>query len=81
MIEPKPAHSPRRRNADYRWTRPKILAFLHGLARTGSVAQAARSVGMSRQSAYRLRARAGERFAAGWDEGLELARVLRIGAR
>ena len=61
-------HPLRRTNADYRWTKPKLLAFLQALARTGSVAQAARGVGMSRQSAYRLRARMGADFAAVWDE-------------
>ena len=33
------------------------MAFLHALAEHGKVATAARSVGMSRQSAYRLRTR------------------------
>ena len=46
-----------RRNADYRWTVPKVAAFLRALSESGSVAEAARSVGMSRQAAYRLRAR------------------------
>lgn len=57
----------RRANADYRWTSPKAIAFLDALAAGESVAAAARLVGMSRQSAYRLRARAGGRFAQGWD--------------
>ena len=61
----------RRSNADYRWTVPKVRAFMEALAVHGSVAEAARAVGMSRQSAYRLRARlAGGPFA----EGFELAR-------
>lgn len=68
---------PRRSNVEYRWTKPKILAFLHALGTMGSVARAARSVGMSRQSAYRLRAQMGSRFAAVWDEGLALACVFR----
>ena len=51
------ASHPRRRNADYRWTKPKILAFLRALGESGSVTAAARAVGMSRQSAYRLRQR------------------------
>lgn len=61
--QPSPAHpsSPRKRvrrcNADYRWTMPKVTAFLEALCECGSVAEAARSVGMGRQSAYRLRAR------------------------
>lgn len=77
MTQPRRPRSLRRSNADYRWTRPKILAFLHGLGDTGSVAAAARRVGMSRQSAYRLRARLGEQFAGLWDEGLRLAAVRR----
>ena len=40
-----------RRNADYRWTVPKVAAFLRALSESGSVAEAARSVGMSRQAA------------------------------
>ena len=48
---------PRQRNADYRWTVPKVAAFLEALSLSGSVAAAAREVGMSRQSAYRLRKR------------------------
>ena len=43
-------------------------AFLAQLYLTGSVAAAARAVGMSRMAAYRLRARSGaESFAAMWD--------------
>ena len=38
---------------------PKVVAFLEALAASGQVAEAARAVGMSRQSAYRLRARLG----------------------
>lgn len=47
----------RRSNADYRWTHARIRAFFEALGQSGKVAEAARSVGMSRQSAYRLRAR------------------------
>ncbi|PNU04120.1 hypothetical protein [Novosphingobium guangzhouense] len=68
---------PRRTNADYRWTRTKIHAFVTALARTGEVAAAAREVGMSRQSAYRLRARLGPQFAQVWNEGLAWAEELR----
>ena len=53
---PSPTIRPRC-HADYRWTVPKVAAFLKALAESGSVAGAAREVGMSRQSAYRLRAR------------------------
>ncbi len=50
------------------WTAERQLAFLAALERTRSVTTAARAVGMSRESAYRLRERpAGELFAALWD--------------
>jgi molybdenum-dependent DNA-binding transcriptional regulator ModE len=50
------------------WTPMRQAAFLGALAKTGSVSDAARIVGMSRESAYRLRERAGaESFAASWD--------------
>jgi molybdenum-dependent DNA-binding transcriptional regulator ModE len=68
MTHPSPA--PRADNT--RWTGAKASAFLKLLARTGKVAPAARSVGMSRQSAYRLRARAPE-FAKYWDTAMEVA--------
>jgi len=56
-------NTPRTRHPDplphdrYRWTAAKALAFLDDLGLHGNVARAARSVGMSRQSAYRLRDR------------------------
>lgn len=57
---------------------PKVIAFLEALAQSGSVAAAAREVGMSRQAAYRLRARlAGTRF----DAAFEGARKAGIRAR
>jgi len=68
---------PRRSNADYRWTRDKIMAFLEGLAAGRSVARAARDVGMSRQSAYRMRARLGPGIGAVWDEGVRIGGVRR----
>lgn len=49
-----------------RWTGAKAGAFLKALARTGKVAPSARAVGMTRQSAYRLRARA-PKFAELWE--------------
>lgn len=73
MTQPHASASPRRTNADYRWTRDKICAFLEALVETGGVAGAARAVGMSRQSAYRLRARLGPGFGEVWDEGLCLS--------
>jgi len=39
------------------WTRAKQVAFLRALSASHSVSDAAKSVGMSRQSAYRLRSR------------------------
>jgi len=52
-----------------RWTTRKMTEFLHALAATHSVKAAAKSVGMSRQSAYRLRSRLkGLAFDAAWDE-------------
>ena len=55
------------------WTAERQLGFLAMLAETNSVARAAASVGMSRESAYRLRRRAGaESFAAAWDAALGL---------
>lgn len=53
------------------WTVERQCGFLAQLYVTGSVALAARRVGMSRNAAYRLRARAGaEGFAAAWDHVL-----------
>jgi hypothetical protein len=50
------------------WTPQKQRDFIEALAEGGSVEHAARSVGMSRVSAYRLRHRAnGADFAAAWD--------------
>jgi hypothetical protein len=75
MSPPEPApHAPkpaRRCNADYRWTARKVEAFLRALGRCGKVAEAARAVGMSRQAAFRLKARlADPRF----QHAFELAR-------
>lgn len=50
------------------WTPWRQAGFLVALARSGSVRAAARVVGMARETAYRLRRRAGaESFAAAWD--------------
>ena len=71
-----------RPNADYHWTAPKALAFLDALAKSGSIAAAARTVGMSRQSAYRLRPRL-ERgpLAGGWELALRAGKLRRRRAR
>jgi hypothetical protein len=53
------------------WNPERQLRFLDTLASTGSVTRAARAAGMSRESAYRLRARADSAlFAAAWDKAL-----------
>jgi hypothetical protein len=53
------------------WTPERQLGFIDALARTRSVTAAATSVGMSRESAYRLRSRlAGGLFALLWDRAL-----------
>ena len=81
-MEQPPTHSPapKPHPDTARWTGEKASAFLKLLARNGSVASSARAVGMSRQSAYRLRARA-PRFAAFWNSALEVARNTRASSR
>jgi hypothetical protein len=54
------------------WSKAKMAGFLRELAATHSVAAAAKSVGMSRQSAYRLRARLkGEPFDIAWETAFQ----------
>lgn len=54
------------------WTRRKMVLFLRELAACQSVSQAARAVGMSRQSAHALRNRlSGTPFSLGWEMALE----------
>jgi hypothetical protein len=56
------------------WTPQRQRGFLEALADSGSVESAARSVGMSARSAYRLRGRADARaFTAAWNAALERA--------
>ena len=53
------------------WTPERQLRFLHALTRAHSVTRAAAFAGMSRESAYRLRARAeGALFGVLWDRAL-----------
>jgi molybdenum-dependent DNA-binding transcriptional regulator ModE len=53
------------------WTPARQAAFLGALAETRSVSQAARRVGMARETAYRLRRRPeAASFAAAWDAAL-----------
>ena len=67
----------------YHWTTRKARVFLGALADLGRVADAARAVGMSRQSAYRLRQRLGEDglFAQTWDRAQAAGRAKRRSAR
>ena len=54
------------------WTAGRQLAFLEALAATRSVTQAGAAAGMSREGAYRLRARDPHGlFAALWDQALD----------
>ena len=53
------------------WTPARQLVFLEVLARTRSVSAAARSVGVSREGAYRLRRRPeAALFRAAWDRAI-----------
>jgi hypothetical protein len=67
----------------YHWTTVKARVFLGALADLGRVSEAARAVGMSRNSAYRLRERLGEGslFARAWDRALEEGRGKRLARR
>jgi hypothetical protein len=60
----------------YHWTTRKACVFIGALAALGRVGEAASRVGMSRQSAYRLRRRLGEGsvFARAWDTAVEESR-------
>ena len=58
-----------------RWTPLRIAAFLTMLDASGSVAAAVQAAGMSRQSAYRLRARH-PAFAAAWNLAERVGRGL-----
>ncbi|WP_066798286.1 hypothetical protein [Sphingomonas soli] len=64
----------RRRKRDDGWTEEKQRRFIETLADTGMVEEAARTVGMSRQSCYRLRRTPGaEAFARAWDAAVQQA--------
>lgn len=57
------------------WTPERQRQFCEALAECGNVERAAAAVGMSRETAYRLRRRTGGRaFALAWDAALLLAR-------
>ena len=56
------------------WTVDKQIAFIETLAETGCVTRAARGVGMSVRSAYRLARRPDARsFAEAWDTAMPMA--------
>lgn len=56
------------------WTPERQAAFLRALAATHSVSAAAHSVGLTRQSAYKLRARLkGQPFDMAWDAAFQSA--------
>ena len=62
------------------WTAAQQERFILALHVMGSVGQAAKAVGMSRQSAYNLREREGaESFAKSWDAALEMGRRRQFG--
>lgn len=64
---------PRRSTRVDGWSSDRQHAFVWALAHLPSVAAAARSVGMSARSAYRLRGAPGaEAFAQAWDDALEI---------
>lgn len=60
----------------YHWTPESRSRFIDVLARTGNVRHAAASVGMTRESAYRLRRRKAEAdFAHAWDAAILVAQA------
>lgn len=62
------------------WTPVRQAEFIGMLAETGSVRAAAAFVGLSRETAYRLRGKPGaEEFAQAWDVALVIAGVRRPG--
>jgi len=66
-------------DSSYHWTTLKAEVFLGALADLGRVSEAARAVGMTRNSAYRLRRRLGEDslFARTWDDAAGAGRAKR----
>ena len=78
MTNPSPHARPQRPFAEYRWTNRKAHAFLDALAQHGKVAAAARAVGMTRQSAYKLKDRVPV-VADGWARAQAIGRERRRG--
>lgn len=67
---------PRQRNRRSGWTSERQRAFIAALARCGSVRSAARHVGLSARTAYRLLDMDGaDSFAAAWDQAVDLGRA------
>lgn len=72
MHEPDTPRSSNVVNLPDRWTKPKMAAFLRELASSHCVASSAKAVGMSRQSAYKLRARLkGQPFDIAWEAAFQ----------
>jgi hypothetical protein len=64
------------------WTPALQSRFILGLARGAGPDEAARALGKTRQSVYRLRQRPGaESFAAAWDRALDFARTAAAAGR
>ena len=78
--QPRSAPSQRPRPNNARWTGAKASTFIQMLARSGKVTSCALAVGMSRQSAYRLRARS-PNFAHYWDIAMGEAKRRRASSR
>lgn len=71
------ADAPTARAEPSYWTVQRMNAFIETLQRTHNVAAAARAAGMSRRSAYRLRARLpGHPFDRAWEAALVPRQVL-----
>jgi len=71
---PQTPHSPPHHDVprEDRWNKPKLAEFLRALAATQCVKSAAAAVGMSRQSAYRMRNRLkGEPFDIAWEAAFQ----------
>ena len=63
---------PRQRNRRHGWNEERQRGFIAALARCGTVSAAARSVGMTARSAYRLLDAPGaDSFAAAWDAAFD----------
>ena len=72
MNQPREEIPPAVLNLPDRWNKPKMAAFLRELASTHCVLSAAKAVGMSRQSAYKLRNRLkGEPFDIAWEAAFQ----------